>query len=221
MKKIFIFIRTSTTEQSPELQLNDIVTTFGLTEYNIIEEQDSAFKENSKRVEFEKLKKLILNNKISELYVWDLDRLFRNRQKLIDFLNLCKHSKTIFFSFNQKWLQTVQNIQPPFNEIVFDLMIQIMGWLSEDESKKKSNRVKMAVRKTENGTLSYKGNRWGRKPLSKQVANKIMELHKSGCSIRQIVNQVNVYDSNNNSSPISIGSVHKTIHSFQIEKDSI
>ena len=133
MKKIFIFIRTSTTEQSPELQLNDIVTTFGLTEYNIIEEQDSAFKENSKRVEFEKLKKLILNNKISELYVWDLDRLFRNRQKLIDFLNLCKHSKTIFFSFNQKWLQTVQNIQPPFNEIVFDLMIQIMGWLSEDE----------------------------------------------------------------------------------------
>jgi DNA invertase Pin-like site-specific DNA recombinase len=222
MSKKYIFIRTSTTEQTPELQLNDIVKTFELTDYIIIEEQDSAYKENSKRIEFEKLKKLIWGNKVSELYVWDLDRLFRNRNRLIEFLKMCKHTKTSLFSYNQQWLQAIQNIQAPFNEIMFDLMIQIMGWLAEDESKKKSNRVKMAVVKTDDKpTVSYKGNRWGRKPLSKQVVNKIMELHKAGYSIRQIARQVNIYDSNKNGRPISIGAVHKTIHLFQAEIVSI
>ena len=98
MSKKYIFIRTSTTEQTPELQLNDIVKTFELTDYIIIEEQDSAYKENSKRIEFEKLKKLIWANKVSELYVWDLDRLFRNRNRLIEFLKMCKHTKTSLFS---------------------------------------------------------------------------------------------------------------------------
>jgi hypothetical protein len=46
-------------------------------------------------------------------------------------------------------------------------------------------------------------------------------LHNNGLTIRQIAKQVNIYDSNNNGRSISIGAVHKTIHSFQIEKDSI
>jgi len=216
MSKKYIFIRTSTADQEPELQLKDIVTNFELTDYEIIEEKDSAYKENSKRVEFEKLKKLMYANKVAELYVWDLDRLFRNRKRLIEFLQLCNHTKTSLFSFNQKWLQSIQNIQSPFNEIMFDLMIQIMGWLAEDESKKKSNRVKMAVVKTDGKpTVSYKGNRWGRKPLSKQVINKIWELHKSGLSIRQIASQVKIYDSQNNGRLISIAAVHKSIQKFQ------
>jgi DNA invertase Pin-like site-specific DNA recombinase len=221
MSRIYIFIRTSTTEQNPELQLKDIVTTFELTEYIIIEEQDSAYLEKSARIEFEKLKKLILTKKVAELYVWDLDRLVRNRKQLIEFFQVCKYAKTSIFSFNQKWLQEIQSIPPPFNEIVFDLMIQLLGWIAEEESTKKSHRVKMAVvKKEDKPTVSHKGNRWGRKPLTKQVVNKIMELHKSGSSIRQIAKQVNIYDSNNNGTPISTGAVHKTIHSIQVEKDS-
>ena len=79
----------------------------------------------------------------------------------------------------------------------------------------------MAIVRTVNKpTVSYKGNCWGRTTLSKQVINKIMELNKSGCSIRKIASQVYVYDSNNNGKLISTGAVHKTIHSFQVEKDS-
>ena len=44
MSKKYIFIRTSTADQEPELQLKDIVTNFELTDYEIIEEQDSAYK---------------------------------------------------------------------------------------------------------------------------------------------------------------------------------
>ena len=107
-------------------------------------------------------------------------------------------------------MQSIQQLQPPFNEIMFDFMLQIMGWLAEDESVKKSNRVKMAVRRTENGsTVSYKGVKWGRKPLSKQVISKIKELRTEGKSVREIAKLVHVYDANNNGRLISKSAVHK------------
>ena len=124
------------------------------------------------------------------------------------------------FSYNQQWLQAIQQLQPPFNEIMFDFMLSIMGWLSEDESVKKSNRVKMAVRKNKEVTVSYKGNKWGRKPLSKQTISKIKELYLQGKSIREIAKLVTVYDSNNNGRLISKSAVHKTINVFEAEKGS-
>jgi DNA invertase Pin-like site-specific DNA recombinase len=217
----YIFIRTSTKEQEPTLQLDNIVSTFRVESYKIIIEKDSAFKEKAKRVEFEKLKKLISAGKVSQLFVWDLDRIHRNRKKLIEFLALCKIYKTKVYSYNQQWMQSIQQIQEPFNEIMFDMMLSIMGWLAEDESAKKSNRVKMAVRRTESGTLSYKGAKWGRKALSKQVVSKIQELHKQEKSIREIAQMVQVYDNSNNGRNISKSAVHKIITSFDVQKGSI
>jgi hypothetical protein len=130
-------------------------------------------------------------------------------------------NNTLVFSHNQQWLQAIQKIQQPFNEMMFDLMLSIMGWLGEDESVKKSNRVKMAVRRTDVGTISYKGNKWGRKALSKQVVSKIQELHKQGNSIREIAQKVQVYDNSNNGRNISKSSVHKIIRSFTVQKGSI
>lgn len=215
----YAFIRTSTTEQSPTLQLEDIVKDFSLTEYQIIEEQDSAYKEQAKRVQFEKLKKLIMSNRVTELYVWDLDRLYRNRKKLVDFLALCKVYNTKVFSFNQRWMQSIQQLQSPFNEIMFEFMLQIMGWLAEDESSKKSKRVKLAIRKSADGiTRSYKGNKWGRKAISKQATSKILELHGQGKSVREIAALVYQYDANSNGRVISKSAVHKIISSAKLEK---
>lgn len=113
MKQNVIFIRTSTVEQTPELQLRDINSAFNPESYEIIEEKESAFKENVKRNEFERLKNLISSNKVNAIYVWDLDRLFRNRKRLISFLELCKSSDTKIYSYNQQWLTKMQEIQPP------------------------------------------------------------------------------------------------------------
>lgn len=214
----YLFIRTSTTEQEPTLQINDCCKAFDLYDYVLIQEKDSAYKENAKRLSFESLKKSIINGKVTELYVWDLDRLFRNRKKLIEFLAMCKSYNTKVLSYNQQWLQAIQQLQAPFDEIMFDFMLSIMGWLSEDESLKKSNRVKLAIKKTTNGTISYKGNKWGRKPMSKQIVNKILELAEAGMSIRNIAKTVQIYDANNNGRPISKSAVHKTIKQFSIEK---
>ncbi len=209
--KIALYIRTSTEEQAPENQIRDIETISG-TDYILFKDKQSAWKDNIERENFEKLRKQIKLKNISDLYVWDLDRLFRNRQKLIEFFEFCKIYNCKVHSYRQQWLEELNNIPEPFNEMMFNLMLQIMGWLAEEESKKKSERVKLAVRKKKGKTVSYKGNKWGRKSLSTQKKNKLKELYKNNLkmSIRDISQELNM----------GIGTVHKYIAKIKQENST-
>lgn len=210
MEKIAIYIRTSTKEQTPELQLKDIVTLLPInSNYTIYSEHASAYKENVIRHEFERLKTDILHNKITVIYVWDLDRLFRNFSRLKEFFALCKIKDIKVHSYNQNWLENVHSIPAPFNEMMYSLLLDLFGWLGENESKK-SDRIKMAVRKKPDGTFSHLGNRWGRKGVSKQCITKVMELHIRGLSIREITKLVFIYK-NSNGRNISSSTVHNII----------
>lgn len=214
MKETIIYIRTSTEEQTPELQTKDceaLANKLGLNEQEIISDKQSAWKDNIEREGFEKLTEAIKRKEIKNLICWDLDRLYRNRKRLIEFFQFCKIYNCKIYSARQDWLESLNKIQRPFNEIMFDLMLQIMGWLAEEESSKKSMRVKNAVRREQGVTQSYKGNKWGRKALSQNVINQILELHKQGLSIRKIAKQVFYNDKNNNRKSVSIAVVHKTI----------
>jgi len=213
-----IYIRTSTLEQSPELQLKDISTITPLDDGMIYKEQLSAWCENVKRVVFEDILKLIKKHKASDLYVWDLDRIYRNRKRLQEFFILCKSYNCKIHSYRQKWLEDINSIPEPFNEIVNDLLISVFGWIAEEESNKKSERIKLAVRKkTGKKTKSYKGKKWGRRALPKQTVDKVMELHEQGFSIRKIANNVQKWN-NGNSKNISKSVVHKIITQKKREK---
>lgn len=214
MKQNIIYIRTSTEEQNPENQLQDckqLATKLNIEEYEVLSEQQSAFKDIERQV-FSRIQLQIKAGNISSLIVWDLDRLFRNRKKLIEFFQFCKIYNCKIYSVRQDWLESINKIQAPFNEIMFDLMLSIMGWLAEEESSKKSMRVKLAVRKKEGEpTKSYKGNKWGRKSISTQKINLIKELRNKQYSIRAIAQELN----------LSIGVVHKTIKEFIKENSNI
>lgn len=213
-KKKVAYIRCSTPEQEPQLQLRDITTSFKLENggFQVFEENKSAWKENVKRPEFDKLKSEIMKGKVSELFVWDVDRIFRNKNRLVEFFTLCKIYQTSIYSYRQKWLNEIQKMPPPFNQIVFDFMLSFLAWVAEDESNKKSERVKMAiVRKEGKPTVSYKGSKWGRKAFSPQTITRVLECHKQGLSLREIAKQVKVYDSNRNERYISKSAVHKII----------
>lgn len=190
MKKNIIYLRTSTEEQNPENQLKDCKTLVR-EEYELIEEKQSAFKDKN-RPNFERARKLIKSGNIRHFVVWDLDRIYRNRINLKQFFEFCKLHKCSIHSFRQEWLEQLHKIPEPFNEIMHDLMLNLMGWLAEDESKKKSERVKAAVRKKDGVTKSYKGKKWGRKSLSKQMRTKIKECIKENpkMSLREIANKV-------------------------------
>lgn len=199
--KIIIYNRTSTEEQNPENQLKDCQSINRYGDAQIIQDQQSAWKDNVQRRGFEELKRQIKAGGVEHLIVWDLDRLYRNRLKLKQFFELCKAYKCQIHSFRQRWLEDINKTPQPWNEIIHDMLINIFGWIAEDESNRKSERVKAAIRKLQKGTFSYKGNRWGRKPISTFKRNRIAELRGSGMSMKKIAKEVNA----------SVGAVHKIL----------
>jgi DNA invertase Pin-like site-specific DNA recombinase len=179
MAETAIYIRTSTEDQNPENQLKDCESVHKLsTDYKLFMDKQSAWKDNKERENFENLKKEIQKGSIKILIVWDLDRIYRNRGKLLDFFNFCKTHKCKILSYRQKFLTEMQELNLPagfdfIKEMMVNNFLQFLGWIAEDESNKKSDRVKLAVRKNDNGTYSYKGNKWGRKALSTYKLNNL------------------------------------------------
>lgn len=202
-----VYIRTSTEEQTPEIQMRDIEKISG-KEYQLFQDKQSAWKDDKEREDFERLRKEIQNKKVNDLYVWDWDRLFRNRKKLKEFFTFCKIYKCNVHSYNQNFYETFYTIPEPFNEIMQELFLNLLGWMAEDESNKKSGRVKNAVRRKEGEiTKSYKGNKWGRKELSTQKKNLIEGMKNR--TIREIAKELN----------ISVGVVHKYLSKLKEKKN--
>jgi DNA invertase Pin-like site-specific DNA recombinase len=218
--KDVIYIRTSTDEQNPENQLSQIFTMRNSEdEPLILEDKVSAWKD-SDRLNFTKLIGIVKRSKTKNVYVWDLDRLYRNRLKLVEFFQLCKFKGVKIHSYRQLWLRDLNNAPSPWNDIMSDMMLQIMGWLAEEESSKKSERVKASIRKRNGVTVSHNGKRWGRKGLPTQTKNAIIEFHAQGFSIRKISELVKTTDKNKNMKNVSKSVVHKTIKEFHEEKGS-
>jgi len=202
-----IYLRTSTEEQNPKNQLRDCkqIVNGG---YEVFEEKQSAYK-NKERPVFEQVRNYIKSKKVSELIVWDLDRIYRNRKKLITFFQFCKFYDCKINSFRQQWLNELNNIPEPFNEMMHQLMLQIMGWLAEEESKKKSERVRIAYKN--------RSKKWGRRPLE-NVEDRVIKLYQEGKTRREIASLVHYWDNNRNKKYISKSAVHKIIKEFKGEK---
>jgi len=98
-----------------------------------------------------------------------------------------------------------------------------MGWLSEEESQKKSDRIRLAVRKKEGeSTKSFKGNKWGRKEIkNKKMISDILELHKQGLSLKVISQRVQYNDKNNNKINPSVSLVWKIVKNKKENKKKL
>lgn len=200
-----IYIRTSTTEQTPELQLKDIYSTFPESrDAKIYQEQVSAYKDNVRRPVFEEVTSLIDSGEITDLYVWDWDRLYRNYKKLNQFFALCKRNDvrgTVkVHSYGQLMFEQFVNLPEPFDTMLTDMMQTLTGFLGQSESKKKSDRIKMAVVKDQGvKTKSYKGNEWGRRAdITEDQVMRMLEMRRQGLSYRQISSEMTRFDASKN-----------------------
>jgi len=221
--KAAIYIRTSTEEQNPQLQKDKCVQLARENGFNyqIFEEKKSAWKKDSKRTEFAHIRNLIIKGKLNALVCWDLDRLYRNRRRLSKFFDLCKIKNCKIYTVRQEFLKEINKAPEPWNEIMFNMLIQIMGWIAEEESNKKSERVKLAIQRDEYGkTKSKYGKVWGRPKIKKKYDKQIIELYKQGNSLKNISEKVKYWDKNNNLKMVSIGYVHKVIKKYKEDKMS-
>ena len=236
MEKAIIYLRTSTKDQNPELQREDCVrfcSERSLEVVEVVSEQGSAYKLEKVRPKWESVVKRAKKEKLN-IVLWKYDRSFRNREEFYKFMKVMfeVYEKKVY-SVTEKSILSFWNMiekshteNPVFNEFlknifkaIWDLMIQQAGEQAEDESRKKSDRVKLAVRKEGGITKSYKGKKWGRRAL--KVDDKIIEAHKQGKNMREITEEVFYWDGNNHKKFVSLGYVHKTLAEFKASKASL
>jgi len=89
---------------------------------------------------------------------------------------------------------------------VYDMLIQIFGWMAEEESENKSKRIKQAIRQKDDGAYSYTGKKWGRWKLPKQTITRIKEKRARGMSMREIAKDTR-YWQNGKERHVSLGKV--------------
>jgi len=228
--KTIIYLRTSTKDQNPELQEKDCVefcSRMRLEVVGVVSEQGSAYKLEKVRHKWEAVQERAKKEKLN-IVVWRYDRSFRNRQEFFKFMKIMfEVYGTKIYSVTEpsilsfwEMLDKSHSENPIFNELLngifkamWDFMIQQSGEEAEDESRKKSERVKLAVRKEGEITKSYKGNKWGRKSLSNNTIKKVLQLKKEkpNLSIREIAKEITYYDKHNNAKSISRSAVHKIL----------
>jgi DNA invertase Pin-like site-specific DNA recombinase len=211
MKKAAIYVRTSTTEQNPEKQKEECMTLAENRGYEVIgvfSEQISGYK-NIKRPEYEYLKEMARKGEIQAIVVWALDRWVRNRDTLIEDIMALSMYNVKIHSVNESWIESI-NIEGPVGKTLREFLFGITGAIAELESKRKSERAKMAY-KYHSKKKHHDGKKWGRPGINDSVKNKILKLRKEGKTMKQIKEEVYYWDDNNNKKSVSIGVVHKVI----------
>lgn len=169
-----IYLRCSTEEQDPVNQLNDCMSLLNGDKFEVYQENESAFKDDFKRTEFKKVENLIKSRKIKKIAVWDIDRISRQGWRHISaFYELARVYDVEVWSFRQQFLNEVYKTPAPWGEIMFDFMLKMFAELAKDESKKKSDRVKIAYK-------NRKGKNWGRQKIQLNYFQVLMKYKELG-----------------------------------------
>ncbi len=234
--KGIIVNRVSSNKQNPALQENhclNFAEKKGIKIIKIFSETASAGKSKQKQI-FEAKELAIKENAC--IIVWKYDRSFRNKKDFVSFmLEMYELHNIKVYSVQEDWVNMLweitetldlSKVPEPYDimmkdqfKLMWKNMIRIIGKMAEQEIKDKGARVKLAVRKN-NGkpTKSYKGNKWGRKSLSKKVINEVIELKGYGKSIREISKLVFYYDKHKYKKQLSKSAVHKILSDSLVKK---
>jgi len=184
MSDSFVYLRKSTSDQDLNHQLNSIQDTYDVEHASVIREQGSAWKDHHKhREQFKELYEAVKQGRVDEIFVFDLDRLYRNRRRQADFIKLCDAKNCEVWSVNQQFFRELKDIPAPWDEIMREHLTQIFGYLAEEESKKRSQRIRSAYK-------DYDGDDWGRPSKDDKSEDVIRLRDEEGMSWRDIGEEI-------------------------------
>ena len=140
MDRVAIYGRVSTSEQTTDNQINflqEIVSRNGWElVQTYVDEGISGTKGRDKRPEFDRLCKDMVRRRFNRILVWDISRLGRSLQHLVEFLNEVQ-SVNCHLYIHQSGLDT----STPSGRMMF----QMVGVFSEFERSMISERVKLGL----------------------------------------------------------------------------
>lgn len=194
MERTVIYGRVSTTDQTSENQtllLRQIVDRNGWELVDTyIDDGISGTKGRDKRPEFDRLCKDMVRRKFSRILVWDISRLGRSLQHLVEFLNDVQSVNCNLY-IHQSGLDT----STPSGRMMF----QMVGVFSEFERSMISERVKLGLNRVRSN-----GKKLGQPTkINESLIKDISSLKNQGLSLDQITQQV----------PVSRSTVYKILNS--------
>lgn len=176
-ERVVIYGRVSTSDQTSEnqiLKLKEVIEINGWNEVDVyIDEGISGSKGRDKRPEFDRMCKDMVRRKFNRILVWDVSRLGRSLQHLVEFLNDV-NSLGVNLYIHQSGLDT----STPSGRMMF----QMVGVFSEFERSMISERVKLGLQR-----VQKQGKLLGRpRSVTTDLRNQVLELLERGNSYRQI-----------------------------------
>jgi DNA invertase Pin-like site-specific DNA recombinase len=181
--KTAIYGRVSTADQTSEnqtLMLNEIAQRNGWELVDTyIDNGISGTFGRDKRPEFDRMCKDMIRRKFNRILVWDISRLGRSLQHLVEFLNDVQSVDCDLY-IHQSGLDT----STPSGRMMF----QMVGVFSEFERSMISERVKLGLQRvvSKGGTLGR------RKTVTDSMKSRIIELRKEGLSLSEIAINVGI-----------------------------
>ena len=177
MDRVAIYGRVSTSEQTTDNQINflqEIVSRNGWElVQTYVDEGISGTKGRDKRPEFDRLCKDMVRRRFNRILVWDISRLGRSLQHLVEFLNEVQ-SVNCHLYIHQSGLDT----STPSGRMMF----QMVGVFSEFERSMISERVKLGLKR-----VRSKGTKLGRPTkIDEETKVKIWSLIDTGKSLSEV-----------------------------------
>lgn len=183
MERVVIYSRVSTTDQTCENQIKLLQSIVDQNGWELIDtyidQGISGSKGRDKRPEFDRLCKDMVRRRFDKVMVWDVSRLGRSLQHLVEFLNDVQ-SLNCHLYIHQSGLDT----STPSGRMMF----QMVGVFSEFEREMISERVKLGLERVKSN-----GKKLGRpQKINRDVIENIWLLHSQGYGLQLISNELNI-----------------------------
>ena len=183
MEKVVIYSRVSTKDQNCENQIRLLKEIVERNNWNLVDLYVdvgiSGSKGREDRKEFDRLNKDMIRRKFNRILVWDISRLGRSLQHLVEFLNEVNSIGCNLY-IHQSGLDT----STPNGKMMF----QMIGVFSEFEREMISERVKLGLER-----VKSKGKRLGRpQKVDLKMIDEMKKLKDIGWSYGKISDHLGV-----------------------------
>jgi len=186
-ERAVIYLRVSTGNQTEESQLEPCKKLCDNSNYEIIavkrDHGKSAYKA-IKRKQYNEVIDMVKNKKVDHVVVWALDRWTRRgHRELISTINYLEKYNVQLHSVKEKWIDEITKGELSF---VRDIVLNVLGWIAQQESKRKSERVLSSERFQK----AKQDNIVGRPSIQEQIYEEVVNLLKNKKSYRYISKHV-------------------------------
>ena len=179
MKRVAIYYRVSTTDQNPQMQIDELREYAKSRRFKVVGEyRDEASGRNNWRRQLEEMLKMVRKRKVDVVLVWKYDRFARSTQHLVNKLEEFKSLGVDFISYTQQ-IDTTTSMGKFF--------FTIMAGIAEFESDIISERVRSGM-----AAAKRKGKHVGRPKTKQAVVGRARALRQSGKSVREVAKELHI-----------------------------